>query len=1189
MVYCFGDYELDEERRELRRAGQHVATEPKVFAVLLYLLQHRDRVITKAELLAQCWAETSVSEWALTQCLTKIRRAIQPAQTDPRVLKTVHRQGYRFVGEVSTSPKQPPPQSPVWLTASPSQPSQPVAPDVPLVRHHTPRLDMRPLVGAERRQLTVLHAALDDTFLRTSQRDPEALLEILRAFQTACVTVIERFGGHLAQALPEGLMVYFGYPQAHDDDAHRAVRAGLHIVDALCTNPPPALQINGGRPAVRIGIHTGLVVVGELGAGAGQPAFAVGETPGVAAHLQALAHADSVVISAATAQLVAGYFTWQMLGEHFLPGGTIPLALYRVLRKAPVQTRLEVEAPRGLTPFVGRQAELTVLRERWAQVQEGMGQLVVLSGEAGIGKSRLMQVLKTHLVGEPHMLMECRSSPYYQHTAFYPMVDLLERICQFQRDDALEAKLTKLEQTLSQYRLPTGESVRVCGALLSLPLPEERYPPLPWTPQQQRQKTLETLLAILVGLGMHRPVVLILEDVHWTDASTLELLGLLVDHIPTARLLVMLVCRPAFQPAWGSRSYLTRVTLARLSQQQTEQMVTQVTCGKPLPVEVVQQIVAKADGVPLFIEELTKTLLESGHLKETPARYELIKPLHAVEIPATLQDSLMARLDRLGATKEVAQLGATIGRRFSYELLQAVASVDEVTLQGELGQLVAAELIYQQGLPPQAHYRFKHALVRDTAYASLLKRTRQQVHERIAQVLEARFPEMVESQPEVMAHHYTEANLTACAVEHWYKAGQQASARLAYVEATRHLRKGLELLKTLPETPERAQQELDVLMAFAPVLHNTEGQAAPEVGAIYSRAYALCQQVAETPQIFPILRGLWNYYLVRAELQTARKLGQQFFRLAQRHSDPISHLWGHNILGLISFYTGAGVQAQEHFEQGIDLYEVLEHRSLASVYGQDSRVVCLSFAAFCQWIRGYPDQALQRIHQALTLAQEVAHPFSLARVLVWVARVHQFRREPHATQKWAEAALAFCREQGFPFWLAAGTMLQGWAQVEQQPGVEAIEQIHQGMDAWRATGAKLWVPYHLALLTEAYLQTGQVEAGLNVCAEALILVDQTGECWWEAELHRLKGELLLQPTIPDQPQAETCLQQALNLARQQQAKALELRAATSLSRLWQRQGRQDEARQLLAPIYGWFTEGFDTADLLEAKALLETL
>jgi predicted ATPase/DNA-binding winged helix-turn-helix (wHTH) protein len=974
MVYYFGDYELDEERRELRRAGQHVATEPKVFAVLLYLLQHRDRVITKAELLAQCWAGTLVSEWALTQCLTKIRRAVQPARSDPRVLKTVHRQGYRFVGEVTTSPKEP---------------------------------------------------------------------------------------------------------------------------------PPP---------------------------------------------------------------------------------------LYRVLRETPAQTRLDMEAPRGLTPFVGRQAELTVLWERWVQVQEGRGQLVVLSGEAGIGKSRLTQVFKTHLVGEPHRLLECRSSPYYQHTAFYPMIDLLERLCPWQRDDALAAKLTKLEQMLRQYRLPARESILVCGALLALPVPAERYPPLPWTPQQHRQKTLETLLALLMGLGMHHPVVLILEDVHWTDASTFELLELLVDHIPTARLLVLLVCRPAFQPAWGSRSYVTRVTLARLSQQQAEQMVTQVTSGKPLPEDVVQQIVAKADGVPLFIEELTKALLESGHLQETPARYELIEPLHTVAIPATLQDSLMARLDRLGPAKETAQLGATIGRRFSYALLQAVSSVDDGTLQRELRQLIEAELVYQQGLPPQAHYRFKHALVRDAAYASLLPRTRQQVHERIAQVLEARFPERVENQPELLAYHYTEAGLPDKAVGYWHKAGQRASLRSAYVEATSHLTTGLALLKTSPDMPERTRHELVLLATLGPVLLATKGQAAPEVGETYARAHILCQQVAETPELFPVLRGVWNFYLVRGELQTAHELGEQIFRLAQRRHHPAHLPWGYTVRGLDVYYLGAFAEARTYFEQGMALYDAQQYRSSAFMYGgQNPGVACLCFGAFALWCLGYSDQALQRSHEARILAQELAHPFSEAFALSFVSRLYQYRREVQIAREMAETIITLSTTHGFPAWEAHATTLRGWALAMQEQGEEGIAQLRQGLDAWRATGAKLWVPYHLALLTEAYLQTGQVEAGLHVCAEALTLVDQTGECWWAAELHRLQGELLLQPTIPDQPQAETCLRQALNRAHQQQAKVLELRAATSLSRLWQRQGRPDEARQLLAPLYGWFTEGFDTADLLEAKALLETL
>jgi predicted ATPase len=633
-------------------------------------------------------------------------------------------------------------------------------------------------------------------------------------------------------------------------------------------------------------------------------------------------------------------------------------------------------------------------------------------------------------------------------------------------------------------------------------------------------------------------------------------------------------------------------------------MIDKVTGGKPLPAEVQHQIVSKTDGVPLFVEELTKMVLESGLLRETNGHYELTGPLPSLAIPATLHDSLMARLDRLATVKEVAQVGATLGREFSYEVLQAVSPVDAPSLQQALAKLVEAQVLYRRGAPPQSRYTFKHALIQDAAYQSLLKSKRQQYHQQIAHVLEGRFVEIIETQPELLAHHYTEAGLIAQAIPYWQRAGRTALERSANSEVIGHLTKALELLKTLPDTPERIQQELDLQITLGPALIVTKGWSAPEVEKAYTRARELCQQVGETSQLSLVLWGLWVFYHVRGEHQTARALGEQLLHLAQRMQDSALLVEAHFALGYTLYCLGEFASSQEHVEQNIALYTPQQHRSLAFLYGgTDPGMACLSQAAWTLWQLGYPDQALQRNRETLALAQELSHPHSLAFALGHAAVLHQFRCEAQAARERAEAVIALATEQGFPYFLAWGTILRGWALAEQGLGSEGIAQILQGLAAYWATGAELRGPHFFTLLAEAYGTVGQAEEGLIVLAEALALVDKTGERSWEAELYRLKGQLTLQkfkvsgskfPVAAPQPltfepQAEACFLKAIEIARQQQAKSLELRAVTSLARLWQQQGKKDEARQMLAEIYGWFTEGFDTKDLQEAKALLEEL
>jgi class 3 adenylate cyclase/predicted ATPase len=1068
-------------------------------------------------------------------------------------------------------------QTPQQPTAHETQPTDEPPPTEPRPRE------------AERRQLTVMFCDLVDSTRLSSQLDPEDYRDVVREYQKVCSEVVQRFDGHIAQYLGDGLLVYFGYPVVHEEDAQRAIHTGLGIVETIGNLNARLEQDKSIRLAVRLGIHTGLVVVGEMGGEGRQEQLALGEVPNIAARMQGLAAPDTLYISASTYQLIQGYFECQELGEYALRGVSEPVVVYRVLRESGAQSRLDVASTRGLTPLVGREQEVGLLIERWEQAKTGQGQVILLSGEAGIGKSRLVQVLKEHVASELHTRWECRSSPYYQNTALYPIIDLIQRTLRWQQEDTPEEKLAKLERQLSQYSFPLKETVPLFAPLLSLSVPADRYPPLALSPQRQRQKTLESIVAILLELAEREPVLFILEDLHWTDPTTLEFLGLLVEQIPTAAIYTLLTCRPHFQPAWHHRSYLTEITVNRLSREQIERVAEHVAGGKKLPTEVLQQIVDKTDGVPLFVEEMTKTVLESGMLKAANAHYELAGSFTTLTIPATLQDSLMSRLDRLMAGKVIAQLGATLGRQFSYALLQAVAQLNERTLQEELHRLVEAELLYQRGLPPQATYVFKHALIQDAAYQSLLKSTRQQYHQRITQVLEEQFPATVDQQPELLAHHCTEAGLMELAVDYWQKAGQRAVERSAHVEAISHLRQGLALLQTLPETLERHQQKVAIYIALGASLLATKGYAAPEVGETYTYARQLCQSLEDPYQLFPVLHGLWAHYIVCAELRTAHALSEQLLDVAQQAQDTAMLGAAHAALGATLYHLGAVASAYRHSAQGIAPYHPQQHRASASLYGQDTGVLCYGYTARELWYLGSPDQGLAQNAEAVTLAQQIAHPFSLGSALRFAAMFHQFRREVRVAQERAEAAITLATAQDFPNWIAFGAVLHSWALAHQGQAQEGIEQMYQGLTAWRATGAEILRPYFLALLAEAHSIIGQPEAGLTVLTEALTLVDTTDERWYAPELYRLKGALLLQQNSANQAEAETCFQQAIAIAQNQQAKSFELRTATSLSKLWQQQGKRQEAYSLLAPVYNWFTEGFDTADLQDAKAVLDAL
>jgi class 3 adenylate cyclase/predicted ATPase len=1040
---------------------------------------------------------------------------------------------------------------------------------------------------AERRQLTVLFCDLVDSTPLADRLDPEEWREVVRAYQDVCAKVIARFDGHIAQYLGDGLLIYFGYPRAHEDDAQRAVRAGLGMIDAVRQLNTTLTQKHELSLAVRLGCHTGLVVVGEVGGGTRHEQLALGGTPNVAARLQGVAAPNTLVIGALTYQLLGGLFACQSLGAPTLKGVAQPIEVYQVLYESTARTRLEAIGLSGLTPLVGRETELRLLQDSWEGVLKGHGQVVLLSGEAGIGKSRLVQALTEHAAERQGWLIPCQCSPYYQHTAFYPLIDLFERVVlRFERRESPAQKMRKLEGFLVQAGLPLAEAVPHFASLLSIPLSGD-YEPAGGTPEQQKQQTMRALLTAVMRRAATQPVLFVVEDLHWVDPTTLELLSLFVDQCHTARIMAVLTCRPDFSPPWAGRDQLTEMSLTRLQHSEAAELTSRVAHGKSLPPDVVAQVVAKTDGVPLFVEELTKMLIESGLLKESAERYELTGPLPPLAIPNTLHDSLTARLDRLSTVKSLAQLGATLGREFTYALLQAVAPWDEGILQEGLAQLVAAEFLYQQGQPPKATYRFKHALIQDAAYQSLLKSTRQQHHQRIAGVLESQFPEIVATQAELLARHYTEAGLSAQALPYWQAAGQQALARSANREAASHATKGLEVLNSLTETGDRASLELGLQIMLGAAQGATQGYQAVE--HVYARACELAREVGSAPELFPALWGFWYSHLAQGDMHRARGLALEFLAQSEQQEDPLIRAVGHRMIANTAWWSGELTEAREHSQIGLSLYGSQEHRAGEVSYGQDSSVCCGWIGALTSWVLGYPDQAVRTMEETLARAHKLAHPFSVAQVMLFFAQLGQLRREPQAALEHADAALALCAEQGLDAYGNWSLLPRGWALAQLGRISDGIADIRKALEGRLATGTRAVLPRFLASLGEAYGMAGQVEDGLEAMEQAIQTVRDNDERLYEAEVHRLKGELLLKRAVPDEPGAEACFRQAVDVARRQQAKSWELRAAVSLSRLLQQKGDVDGARSALAPVYGSFTEGFDTADLQEAQALLEQL
>jgi class 3 adenylate cyclase/tetratricopeptide (TPR) repeat protein len=1028
---------------------------------------------------------------------------------------------------------------------------------------------------AERRQLTVMFCDLVGSTALSTRLDPEDLRDIIGAYHRHCSEVIVKHGGFVARYMGDGVLAYFGYPQAHEDDAERAVRAGLALVGSakeLGAGSGTALQM-------RLGIATGLVVVGDLIADDPSHEYEViGETPNLAARLQGVAEPDAVVIDGNTRRLLGHLFEYRPLGPLSVKGFDAPVAVWQVTQVGAVDSRFEALRT-TTTPLIGRNEEIDLIARRWEQVKRGEGCVVLLSGEPGIGKSRIAQTILERLSGEAHTRLRYFCSPHHQDSALYPSITQLERAAGFRRDDSGERRLDKLEAVVMQGTNDLSDAMPLLADLLSIPT-GDRYPALNLSPQKRKEKMLQMQVAHVEGLAARQPVLMVYEDVHWSDPTTRESLDLLIDRVPALRVLVIITFRPEFASPWIGHPCVTLLSLSRLPPRRRAEMIEQVSGGKLLPREVTDQIIDRTDGVPLFIEELTKAVVESGLLGETTGRHAVTGPL---AIPTSLQASLLARLDYLASTREVVQIAAALGRQFSHDLISAVAMMPKQQLDDALAQLVHAELMFRRGTPPDAEYTFKHVLVQDAAYGTLVRGRRQRLHARIAATLEQHFPEIVVAQPALLAQHCVEAGLAEKAVGYWLKAGQQALVRSATAEGSAQLQKGLDVLAALPDGPWRRQQELDLQIALRPALALTKGYAAPEVGKTIARARELAEQIDRPEHLVSLLRAQWAYHLIRSEPKQALSIAEQMEKIGAAQNDVAARLQGRRAKGVTCFYLGEFVAARSLLEQCHGLGDPA-HRAGAGI--TDPYATMLAHLAFTLAYLGYIDQARSRLNEAMSEARRLRHAQTLADVLIQAIGVGWVTCSPDV-QLYAEKLLALSTEQGFPLSLSWALAGRGWSLTTLGQAEEGLTLLTRALASLRETGSVVATQYLLIKLAEAYDSLGRALEGLDCLAEAEQIIEATEERRDDADLHRVRGDLLI--AIGDGAAAEKSYNRALAVAERQSAKLLELRVARSLARHWRDQGRRTEAGALLTSIYGWFTEGFDAPVLKDAKALLDEL
>jgi predicted ATPase/serine/threonine protein kinase len=1028
----------------------------------------------------------------------------------------------------------------------------------------------------QRRQLTFLSCS--STLPARVSEDSDEEGESLGKFTSTCADIIQSNHGRTLAVLGTRLLACFGHPIAREGDAERAVRAGLRIVDAcrqIAPNSPAA------APHVRVGIHTGLETVEDV---EGDPrAFhSQGTTPQIATSLENRAAEDSVVISDSTHHLARGVFQFEDLGTLAVEGVSHPLAAYRVVREKDVDSRFEAAFDSAPTPLIGRETEVELLVELWRSAKNSMGRFVLISGEAGIGKSRLVRALKDRVGTDGVVRMSCQCWPQFKSSAFHAVIELLLKTTGIRREDSTEVKLSKLQSSFSTLGIDPAEAVPLIASLLSIPGSPAADPAL--DPRERKKRTIDCLTGMLLATADRTPLLLVAEDLHWADHSSLELLGVLLERLRSARILLVGTARPDFRPLWPDHPHFQLMPISHLSPRLAATMVQSNAGDFKLSPQVIEALVRRTDGVPLFIEEMTRVLVNSiGQARGTGAGESAL----AGAMPPTLHELFLARLDRLPKTgQELAQIGSVIGRSFSHDLIRRLSGMEDGVFHNAVLCLNEAEMLMAQGRPPNSNYQFKHALIQDAVYQSLPRKKRKEIHLNVARVIKEMFPETAEVQPELLAHHYTEGGDVWQGLECWERAGRRAAERSANVEAINHFSQAIQVLSKVPEGSDRNRRELSLQLALGAPLMAIKGYAAPEVESAYARARELCRTVSENVHLFPALQGLWQFYMVGGELQIARGLAEQLLGVAEKSGDSTLLLLAYRSLGTTAFLQGDFAQCRGFTERGLGIYDQTQHGSLALRYGHDPGVAHGLYAAWALWYLGYPEQALTRAIEAVALAQRLAHPVSIAFARCYLSVLRNCCGQYEAAATEAGAAKAISETHQLALWLSLSTMMEGWAQFGLGKLNEGIALFQQGVAGWRKTGARAGTTFFLVTLAEAYGKANRPRDGMAVLEEAEALVARNSEHYFEADLYRVRGELKLALAPQNRAEAEADIRRAITIARQQQTKTLLLRAATSLFRLHEEHAQSTATRQLLYDVLRSFSEGFDTADLTLATSAL---
>ena len=1009
--------------------------------------------------------------------------------------------------------------------------------------------------------MTVLFCDLVGSTEIAARLDPEDWHEIGAEYQRSAAEAATRFGGHVAKYLGDGLVVYFGYPKALEDAAERAVRAGLAMVEAMAKLNERFARHNVTLQ-VRVGVHTGSVVVAL---GGGKEADMFGDAPNIASRVQSAAAPDTVVITAATHNLVSGLFVVEDLGMHTLKGIAEPMRLYRAAG-AGISRRRSFEA-RAHTPFVGREDDMQLLARRWQRVREGDGQLVLVMGEPGIGKSRLMDEFRAQLKGEPHLWIACAGEQLFNNTPFHAVIQMLDQGLGWRGDESKEERFAVLERALQTAGLKLDEALPLIAELLDLPL-SANYAAVKFSAEQKRKRLFAALSGWVYWAASIQPLVIAIEDMHWVDPSTMELLQMLAEQGATMPLMLIVTGRPEFRAPWPLRAHHAQITLNRLNDRQTREIIASVAARAGLLADVIEGVVKRTDGVPLFAEELTRLMLDSQ--RQSGAR----------EIPETLHDSLTARLDRLGPAKEVAQTGAVIGREFSYELLRAISPLPEAELQSSLEKLADADLIYARGLPPEASYQFKHALIQDAAYGALLKSKRRELHARVAETIEKKMPALAEAQPQILARHWTDAGETEPAIVAWTKAAKAADGRGAFREAEEAYRQARNLLLTLPETPERNAREIDLIVPLAVVASSSHGWFSTEVADLSARATALVEKSGNLSQLvlqrFAATASAWT----SGDFIRAKALADQLLDLAEREGGDFSLRCGHEAQIWTGHHVADFAGVGRHYEAWLRICE----RSGYGPFPAETPATA-GTGAHSAWHLGRSAVSDERMARAVAFGRQSSNPIDLVAALTAKTQLLVMRRQPEATQETAAEAVAIVEEHSLTAYADTPRFFLLWARAQLGDYQENVALMRESIAAMLNNGAR-------QAAADAVLRLAHVHNLEGALADALATVEQFLKDFADYVILvpnalQLRGDVRLK--LGRKEQVEADFRDAIERAREIGSKPPELRAATSLARLWADEGKRDEARSFLAPIYAWFSDGFDTRDLIEAKAMLDEL